>query len=62
MKFLSQHCDTKTKGFIEPKGSRGGFEGGGGMNIRVGFININNMYNNNGCQGGVRGYEAYEVK
>ena len=32
------------------------------MNIRVGFININDMYNNNGCQGGVRGYEAYEVK
>ncbi len=37
-------------------------ERGGGIDLRVGFININDMYNNDGGQGGVRGYEAYEVK
>jgi hypothetical protein len=32
------------------------------MDLRVGFININYMYNNDGGQGVVRGYEAYEAK
>jgi hypothetical protein len=27
-----------------------------------GFININDMYNNDGGQGGARGCEAHEVK
>jgi hypothetical protein len=31
---------------------------GGGMCLRVGFININDMYNNDVGQGGVRVYEA----
>ena len=30
--------------------------------LRVGFININGMYNNDVCKGGVRVYETYEVK
>ncbi len=34
----------------------------GGMGLRVGFININDMYNNDVCKGGVYAYEAYEVK
>jgi hypothetical protein len=29
---------------------------------RYGFININDMYNNDVGKGGVRVYEAYEVK
>ena len=37
---------------------RNGHKGG----VRVGFININDMYNNDVGKGGVRGYEAYEVK
>jgi len=35
---------------------------GGGMGLRVGFININDMYNNDVGQGGVYAYEAYEAK
>jgi hypothetical protein len=30
--------------------------------LRVGFININDMYNNDVGKGGVWVYEAYEVK
>jgi hypothetical protein len=33
-----------------------------GMGLRVGFININDMYNNDVGKGGVRVYESYEVK
>ena len=33
----------------------------GGMDISVGFININDMYNNDGGQGGEQGCEAYEA-
>jgi hypothetical protein len=46
-------------------GRMGGGMGGGmgkGMGLRVGFININDMYNNDVGKGGVRVYEAYEVK
>ena len=35
---------------------------GGGMGLRVGFININDMYNNDVGKGGVWVYGAYEVK
>ena len=35
---------------------------GGWMGLRVGCININDMYNNNVGKEGVRIYEAYEVK
>jgi hypothetical protein len=35
---------------------------GGWMGLRVGFININDMYNNDVGTGKVRGYEAYEEK
>jgi hypothetical protein len=38
----------------------GGWEAKGG--VRVGFINLNDMYNNDVGKGGVRVYEAYEVK
>jgi hypothetical protein len=35
---------------------------GGGTGLRVGFININDMYNNDVGQGVVYAYEAYEAK
>ena len=35
---------------------------GGVMGLRVGFININDMYNNDVGKGVVYDYEAYEVK
>jgi hypothetical protein len=34
----------------------------GGQLVRVGFININDMYNNDVGKGGAQGCEAYEVK
>ena len=48
-------------------GRVGGWDGmglgmGGGMGLRVGFININDMYNNDVGQGVVYAYEAYEAK
>jgi hypothetical protein len=46
-------------------GGMGGGMGGwvvGGMGLRVGFININDMYNNDVGKGVVYAYEAYEVK
>jgi hypothetical protein len=58
----------KTKGFITPLALGGGMVGGmggwvvGGMGLRVGFININDMYNNDVGKGVVYAYEAYEVK
>ena len=33
----------------------------GGMGLRVGFININDMYNNDVGKGVVYAYEAYEA-
>jgi hypothetical protein len=35
---------------------------GGVMGLRVGFININDMYNYAGRKGVVYAYEAYEAK
>jgi hypothetical protein len=35
---------------------------GGWVGLRVGFININDMYNNDVGKGGAQGCEAYEVK
>ena len=35
---------------------------GGGMGLRVGFININDMHNNDVGKGVVYAYEAYEAK
>ena len=35
---------------------------GTGMGLRVGFININDMYNNDVGKGVVYAYEAYEAK
>ncbi len=35
---------------------------GGGTGLRVGFININDMYNNDVGKGVVYAYEAYEGK
>ena len=45
-------------------GGIGGWMGwvGGVMGLRVGFININDMYHTDAGKGGARGYEAYEVK
>ena len=64
--------EVKTEGFIKTDslGLVQGWKGwvcalhrvGGGMSLRVGFININDMYNNDVGKGGVRVYEAYEVK
>ena len=34
----------------------------GVMGLRVGFININDMYNNDVGKGGVYAHETYEVK
>ena len=34
----------------------------GVMGLRIGFININDMYNNDVGKGVVYAYEAYEVK
>jgi hypothetical protein len=34
----------------------------GVMGLRVGFININDMYNNDVGKGGARGCEVHEVK
>ncbi len=34
----------------------------GWMGLRVGFININDTYNNDVGKGGVRVYEAYAIK
>jgi hypothetical protein len=34
----------------------------GGIGLRVGFININDMYNNDVGKGGAQGCEAYEGK
>ena len=34
----------------------------GWVGLRVGFININDMYNNDVGKGGAQGCEAYEVK
>ena len=61
----------KTKGFIKPL-ALGWPEGwvdvwsvgwvDGVMGLRVGFININDMYNNDVGKGVVYAYEAYEVK
>ena len=42
-------------------GGMGGWVGGG-KGLRVGFININDMYNNDVGKGVVYAYEAYEAK
>ena len=64
----------KTKGFIKTKSlgqgvlsshGRGGWVGGWvgrWVGLRVGFININDMSNNDGGQGAARVCEAHEVK
>ena len=43
-------------------GGMGGVWGVWGMGLRVGFININDMYNNDVGKGVVYAYEAYEAK
>ena len=45
----------------ERVGGMGGWVGLG-MGLRVGFININDMYNNDVGKGVVYAYEAYEAK
>ena len=47
--------------FGDVRGWIGGWMGGG-MGLRVGFININDMYNNDVGKGVVYAYEAYEAK
>jgi hypothetical protein len=54
--------------WAEGEGKGDGWIGGrrvrvdGVMGLRVGFININDMYNNYVGKGVVNAYEAYEVK
>ena len=58
----------KTKGFFKASGfrRRDGWSVGeawvDGMGLRVGFININDMYNNDVGKGVIYAYEASEVK
>ncbi len=56
----------RVKDSIEPEALRaGGWVGGsmgGWVGLRVGFIKINDMYNDDGGQGGARVCEAHEVK
>jgi hypothetical protein len=54
-------ADRRVEGWLRRNGWAEGWAGGG-MGLRVGFININDMYNNDVGKGGVRVYEAYEVK
>jgi hypothetical protein len=35
---------------------------GGWVGLRIGFININDMHNNDVGKGGVYAYEAYQIK
>ncbi len=44
------------------QGAGGGWWVGGWEGLRLGFININDMYNNDGGQGGARVCETHEVK
>jgi len=51
--------------WVRAGGRRDGWAEGrvdGGMGLRVGFINVNEMYNKDVGKWGVRVYEAYEVK
>jgi hypothetical protein len=50
-----------TEGFLGWDGWPEGWVDGV-MGLRVGFININDMYNNDVGKGVVYAYEAYEVK
>jgi hypothetical protein len=43
-------------------GWRDGWMGGGWVGLRVGFITINDMYNNDVGKGGAQGCEVSEVK
>ncbi len=58
-RVLSRFIESKTLGDI--RGWMGGGMGGG-MGLRVGFININDMYNIDVGKGEVYAYEAYEAK
>ena len=49
-------------GWVQGMGGWVGGGIGGVMGLRVGFININDMYNNDVGKGGAQGCEAYEVK
>jgi hypothetical protein len=52
--------DRWEEGWVEGMG--GWVESEGWVALRVGFNYINDMYNNDVGEGGVRVYEAYEVK
>ena len=58
--MLLERSSIKPKGFygfIKPEVSTRAVDGRRGS-----LINVKNMYNNDGGEGGVRVYEAYEVK
>jgi len=65
-RITSRTTTTQCTAQMQPvrRGQRGGMGGGmgGWVGLRVGFININHMYNNDVCQGVVYAYEAYEAK
>ncbi len=65
----SKYCvslkSPRLRGWVESAGWVGGEMGGGmggWMDLRVGFININDMYNNDFGKGGAWVYEGHEVK
>jgi hypothetical protein len=55
-------AEGKTKGFFKDEVFRVDGGMGGWVGLRVGFININHMYNNDVGKGGAQGCESYEVK
>ncbi len=67
MKFFAQFLPHAFDGGILRVLRNGWVDGmglgmGEGMGLRVGFININDMYNNDVGKGVVYAYEAYEAK
>jgi hypothetical protein len=56
---LSPKCDKTTQ---LPHPTTTSEDNNGVMGLRVGFININDMYNNDVGKGVVYAYEAYEAK
>ena len=61
MRLRAYASNRRVKGWLRRNGWAEGWVGGV-MGLRVGFININDMYNYAGGKGVVYAYEAYEAK